>query len=354
MSKSNKVNISTNSSTSSRDNVDNSVKKTFDDKLETTSGDDDLDKILSIIKECNYTLVNSITNTEEIQKEKEEVEDLVNNQVFNDEKRLKKLQYNVSFETENLMKTLMKLDSLIIVGHIKHSHKLKKERRKQKKTDFTYNNETEDISSNSSYTSNTSSFSSASSGSSGSSGEDVSPKFGPHKLRKYKKRLVNRIIRLVDYLDTLSADIKEIKLKYEKQVELNQKNDDDFNKSIPIMDGNNKHAGFRSQTVQKNPQPQQSQRNTYPYNHKTGKKSSPKTKSNNNNNLNRDIGNLNFLDDSNQFEYDDPNEYSDYSNYDNYTPTESPMERLNRYNTQQRPQQPNHYRHFQHNPFGRF
>ncbi|KAF2075582.1 hypothetical protein CYY_003125 [Polysphondylium violaceum] len=180
----------------------------------------ELDNILNTMKECNYTLVNSITAVEEIQREKDLIEQLLAQGKFNDEKRLKKLQYSISYESETLMKTLMKLDGLQIVGHIKHSHRIKKERKKERarererEIEMMGNLEGVDDDDNNSRSSSTGT--SSSSGSSSGSDDESLPKFGPHRLRKYRKRLVNRIIRLIDYLDALSKEAKALVKKFEE------------------------------------------------------------------------------------------------------------------------------------------
>ncbi|KAN0028898.1 hypothetical protein ACTFIV_010766 [Dictyostelium citrinum] len=221
-----------------------------------------LEKILAEVKECNYNLVNSITATEAIQKEKEALEnELSTKGIIGDEKRIKKLQYNIALQTETLMKTLMKLDSLSITGHIKHSHKIKKEVKKEKQLQQQFdddldlntsgdsrsrsesNSTTNTSSSNFSDSSDSSDSSSDGSDSSESDTEEYIPKFSPHKLRKYRKQLVNRIMRLIDYLDVISNETRELKKKFEESKINNTAayNINSSNESIDSNNNNNNH-----------------------------------------------------------------------------------------------------------------
>ncbi|EGC28385.1 hypothetical protein DICPUDRAFT_44318 [Dictyostelium purpureum] len=222
-----------------------------------TANAQNLEKILEKIKECNYTLVNSITATEAIQKEKDALkEQLEKYGKIKDEKRIKKLQYNISLQTETLMKALFELDSLTIQGHIKHSHKIKKERKKEKKQQRQFEEDDDDLfddsgrsRSGSNSTSNTSSSnfseSESDSGSSGSSSSETDsdeylPKFGPHKLRKYRKQIVNRVMRLIEYLDTLSTETKEIKSKNDQVASKDQQTPDINDTEKPRLNAQSK------------------------------------------------------------------------------------------------------------------
>ncbi|KAN0055340.1 hypothetical protein ACTA71_008451 [Dictyostelium dimigraforme] len=292
-----------------------------------------LEKILEEVKECNYNLVNSITATEAIQKEKEALEnELSTKGTIVDEKRIKKLQYNIALQTETLMKTLMKLDSLSITGHIKHSHKIKKEVKKEKQLQQQFeddldlntsgdsrsrseSNSTTNTSSSNFSDSDSSNSSSDSSDSGESDSEDYIPKFSPHKLRKYRKQLVNRIMRLIDYLDVISNETKQLKKKYEES-KINNTAAYNINSSNDNIESNNNNNNNEfSRRAQNN---QQHHHNIL-HQHK-GERKQPTIGQNRNSN-NSPQQQRNRLSDrfahqrQSSYDYDSPFEFKEFNNH---------------------------------------
>ncbi|EFA75636.1 PhoPQ-activated pathogenicity-related protein [Heterostelium album PN500] len=210
---------------------------------------------LAIIKDCNYRLVNSITGAESIQKEKDSIN--VNEPVKGYDHLLRKisrLQYYISIESEDLINSIERLESLEIHGHIKHR---RKERRLKKRTESLAalsaaaahckdapSTQQHDVAATSRTTTTTqhehqhesahglkvsnepkthhhlepedldatvqdSSESSDSSSDSSESDEEI--KFGPRKLRKFRKLLLGKIECLINYLDKMSKELSEMK-----------------------------------------------------------------------------------------------------------------------------------------------
>jgi len=305
----------------------------------------ELDNILNTLKECNYTLVNSITAVEEVQREKDLIDQQLSKGTFNDEKRLKKLQYSISYESETLMKTLMKLDGLQIVGHIKHSHRIKRERKKdrarEREKDMMGHFEGVDDEDSHSRSSSTGTSSSSSSGSSSGSDDESLPKFGPHRLRKYRKRLVNRIIRLIDYLDTLSKEAKELRNKFESRQTTTTTTTTSTSHNNHESEKKKQQQSFQPPKQQK-PKINQQQQQQSPSKNRSGSFSNDNSNYYQQNHQERprsnsynpfefqDFGNLdNFINQPDQDYYDDDNIYNEHAMESPFF--ESPSQKLHKY-----------------------
>ncbi|KAK5584419.1 hypothetical protein RB653_006030 [Dictyostelium firmibasis] len=323
-----------------------------DNKTTTTTTNDsgsaiangiNLEKILADVKECNYNLVNSITATEAIQKEKEALEkELSTTSTIRDEKRIKKLQYNISLQTETLMKTLMKLDSLSITGHIKHSHKIKKEVKKERQLQQQFeddldlntsgdsrnrsesNSTTNTTSSNFSDSDSSDSDSSESNDGSESDSEEYIPKFSPHKLRKYRKQLVNRIMRLIDYLDVLSNETKELKKKYEESIINNTAayNNNDSNENISFNNNNKNNNNNNNEFSKRSHNNSHYGHQQIPHHQHKGERKQPTVGQNRNSNNNAQQQRNRFTDRfahqrQSSYDNDSPFEFKEFSNHIN-------------------------------------